>query len=196
MMKTLSNYIVKTIDNRGKNPSKYYGFEKHPVIDNILIKNTIYPDLKAVNRYIDEETFNTFLRGYIHKNMPLITLVGNGIGNVTLAPDDNSTIIQNTIGFETSDELNEVFLYYYLLANQEKIRNFDRGSGQPSVKKTDILNMNVDFPEIDIQNKIVSILFSIDNKIELNKAINNKFRFSLINKILPYFAGKIFKFFF
>lgn len=105
--------------------------------------------------------------------MPLITLVGNGIGNVTLAPDDNSTIIQNTIGFETSDELNEVFLYYYLLANQEKIRNFDRGSGQPSVKKTDILNMNVDFPEIDIQNKIVSILFSIDNKIELNKAINN-----------------------
>ena len=141
MTKILSDYILTTIDNRGKNPKNYYDKDKHPVIDNVLIKNTIYPDLKMVKRYIDDETFHTFLRGHVHRNMPLITLVGNGIGNVTLAPNDNVAIIQNTIGFETSNELNEIFLYYYFLANQEKIKNFDRGSGQPSVKKTDILNI-------------------------------------------------------
>ena len=47
--------------------------------------------------------------------------------------------------------------------NQEKIRNFDRGSGQPSIKKTDILNMDVKFPCIKNQKKIASVLFDIDN---------------------------------
>lgn len=67
--------------------------------------------------------------------MPLITLVGNGIGNVTLAPSDNVAIVQNTVGFEVTEELDEVFLFYYLRNNQEKIKNFNRGSGQPSIKK-------------------------------------------------------------
>ena len=100
MGRPLSEYLKGTIDNRGKNPENYYETEKYPVIDNVLIKNTLYPDMEAVSRYIDQDTFDNFLRGYVHKNMPLITLVGNGIGNVTLAPSDDVAIIQNTIGFD------------------------------------------------------------------------------------------------
>lgn len=173
MKHRLSDYIKTTIDNRGRNPEKYHISEKYPVIDNYLIKNSIYPDLNAVNRYIDTETFENFLRGYVHKNMPLMTLVGNGIGNVTLAPSENVAIIQNTIGFECNDNINEIFLYYYLLYKQELIKKFDRGSGQPSIRKTDLLDMEVDIPSMDIQNKIADILFGIDEKIELNNAINN-----------------------
>lgn len=171
-MKKLQDYIITTIDNRGKNPKQYYEDEKHPVIDNVLIKNALYPDMKAVARYIDQDTFDNFLRGYVHKNMPLITLVGNGIGNVTLAPSDEVAIVQNTIGFVVNEELDEIFLYYYLKYNQERIRGFNRGSGQPSIKKTDILSMEVDFPDILIQKKIVNALMGIDEKIEINNAIN------------------------
>ena len=171
-MKKLQDFIKSTIDNRGKNPDRYFEDEKYPVIDNVLIKNTLYPDMSAVTRYIDQDTFDNFLRGYVHKNMPLITLVGNGIGNVTLAPSDEVAIVQNTIGFEVTAELDEVFLYYYLRNNQERIRGFNRGSGQPSIKKTDILSMEVDFPIIDIQKKIVNVLMRIDEKIENNNAIN------------------------
>ncbi len=173
MKHRLSDYIKCTIDNRGRNPEKYHTSEKYPVIDNYLIKNSIYPDMNAVNRYIDAETFENFLRGYVHKNMPLMTLVGNGIGNVTLAPSDDVTIIQNTIGFECNDNINEIFLYYYLLYKQELIRKFDRGSGQPSIRKTDLLDMEVDIPSMDVQNKIVDILFAIDKKIELNNNMNS-----------------------
>lgn len=168
----LSDFIEKTIDNRGKNPSKYYESEKYPVIDNVLIKNKIYPNLSEVNRYIDQETFDSFLRGYVHRGMPLMTLVGNGIGNVTLAPSDDVAIIQNTIGFQVKENLDEKYLYYYLLSNNERIRNFDRGSGQPSIRKTDILGMEVDFPDIDIQKNISKFLYLLDLKIEQNENIN------------------------
>ncbi|WP_285959489.1 restriction endonuclease subunit S [Thomasclavelia spiroformis] len=172
-MKKLSNYIKSTIDNRGKNPKKYFEIEQYPVIDNYLIKNTIFPDLSAVNRYIDKNTYDNFLRGYVHKNMPIMTLVGNGIGNVTLAPSNDVAIIQNTIGFECNDNIDEVFLYYYFLYRQEFIRKFDRGSGQPSIRKTDLLEMEVSIPDITEQIRIKNILFDIDKKIELNKTINN-----------------------
>ena len=169
----LKDFMSSTVDNRGRNPEKYYEIEQYPVIDNYLIKNSIYPDMSAVNRYIDQNTFDHFLRGYVHRNMPIMTLVGNGIGNVTLAPSDDVAIIQNTIGFECNDKVDEVFLYYYLLYRQEFIRKFDRGSGQPSIRKTDLLDMEVNVPNISKQKRIREVLFSIDEKIENNNVINN-----------------------
>ena len=172
-MNKLSDYIKTTIDNRGRNPEKYYNLEQYPVIDNYLIKNTLFPDMEMVNRYIDKDTYEHFLRGYVHKNMPLMTLVGNGIGNVTLAPSNDVVIIQNTIGFDCNDNIDEIFLYYYLLYKQEFIKKFDRGSGQPSIRKTDLLDMEVNIPDLVKQKKIKDILFGIDEKIEGNKQINN-----------------------
>ena len=169
----LKDCVKATIDNRGRNPEKYYEIEKYPVIDNYLIKNSIYPDMEAVTRFVDQSTFNNFIRGYVHKNMPLMTLVGNGIGNVTLAPSDDVVIIQNTIGFQCNEKIDEIFLYYYLLYRQEFIRKFDRGSGQPSIRKTDLLNMELDIPDVPKQIKIRNMLFSIDEKIQSNRVINN-----------------------
>lgn len=170
-MALLGDYIKNTVDNRGKNPN-YCETGKYPVIDNVIIKNFIYPDMTSVTRYIDEDVHQNFLRGYLHKNMPIMTLVGNGIGNVSMAPFDNAVIVQNTIGFEVKENLDEVFLYYYLLSQRDRVRAFDRGSGQPSVKKTDVLGMEVEFPTLDKQKKIAEILFSIDKKIAINIDIN------------------------
>lgn len=170
-MNVLGDFIKNTIDNRGKNP-EYSDNGKYPVIDNVIIKNFIYPDMTLANRYIDEDTYQNFLRGYLHKNMPIMTLVGNGIGNVSMAPSNQTVIVQNTIGFEVNDDVDEIFLYYYLLSQRERIRAFDRGSGQPSVKKTDVLNMEVDFPDIYVQKKIANLLFCIDEKIANNDDIN------------------------
>jgi len=167
------NYIEKIVDNRGKNPEKYFSSGKYPVLDNYLIKNELYPNLKKVERYIDENTFRTFLRDYTYEGMVVMTLVGNGIGNVTTIPNDNVVIIQNTIGFKPVKEiLIDKFLYYFFLYNQEKIRNFDRGSGQPSIKQRDILEMEVSFPSLETQQKIAKVLSAFDDKIELNNKIN------------------------
>lgn len=165
--------LERIIDNRGKNP-KYYNIEKYPIIDNVYIKNNFYTNVKEVNRYINEETFKNFLRGYVEKDMPIMTLVGSGIGNVALVPTEKCAIVQNTIGFKTKkDILNNIYLYYWFITKQQELNNFNRGSGQPSIKKTDVENMIIDLPEIDIQEKIVKILYTIDKKIELNNHIND-----------------------
>ncbi len=173
MKMRLEDCIVTTIDNRGRNPKAYFSQGKYPVIDNFLIKNTLHPDLSAATRFIDEETFRNFLRGYVHKDMPIMTLVGNGIGNVSLAPSDNCAIIQNTIGFLVNENIDQTFLYYYFLYEQDRIRKFDRGSGQPSIRKTDILAMEIDIPNKETQKKIAAILRGLDEKIESNNCIND-----------------------
>ncbi|MBN3346142.1 restriction endonuclease subunit S [Clostridium botulinum] len=175
MKYSLKECIDKIIDNRGKNPNQYCFDEKYPVLDNYLIKNDIYPNLKEVKRFIDENTFNTFIRNYLGKNDVIMTLVGNGIGNVSMSPSDKVVIIQNTIGFRTKQGiLLNKFLYYYFKYINRELLNFNRGSSQPSIKKTDILDMTIDIPTIDKQKAIVEILFTIDMKIQNNNKINEK----------------------
>jgi type I restriction enzyme S subunit len=170
----LSDYLNGVVDNRGRNPDRYFEKEKYPVIDNFLIKNELHPNILQASRYIDEQTYQNFLRGYIYPNMVIMTLVGNGIGNVTTISDPNSVIIQNTIGFDVKkDLLSDLFLFYFFYHKLDTIKQFDRGSGQPSIKKTDILNMEVDFPPLEIQKKIAGVLGALDDKIELNNKINN-----------------------
>ena len=169
----LQDCISKVIDNRGKNPSAYYSFAEYPVIDNFLIKNELHPNLKLVERYIDNQTYKNFLRGYTYPGMVIMTLVGNGIGNVSTIENDKCVIIQNTIGFAVNNHvLYDLFLYYLCLYKQEEIKKFDRGSGQPSIKKTDLLNMSITLPPLDVQKKIAGVLGALDDKIELNNKIN------------------------
>lgn len=186
-MRVLGDYIKKVIDNRGKNP-KYLEKGKYPVIDNKYIKNFIYPDLNEVTRFISQDIYDNFLRGYVSKDMVLITLVGNGIGNVTMAPSDKVVIIQNTIGLEAKSEvLDKKFLYYYLLYSNEQIKNLNRGSSQPSIKKGDLLALEVNFPDKIIQEKISNILYSIDEKIRINNEINNNLWLYILLFIILFF---------
>ena len=60
----LGDLISYIVDNRGKNP-KYYCNEGIPVIDNFMIKNNCYPNLKEANRFIDDYLFNNFVRKYV-----------------------------------------------------------------------------------------------------------------------------------
>ena len=169
----LKDCLEKIIDNRGRNP-KYYDREVYPVIDNVMIKNNYHPNINEATRFIDQDTHDNFLRGYLEPNIPIMTLVGGGIGNVSLSIDDKSVIVQNTIGFKTKSEvLDSVYLYYWFLYKHDELIQFNRGSGQPSIRKTDIENMNIELKNINCQRKASKILSEIDEKIDLNNKINN-----------------------
>lgn len=170
---SLEKVILTQIDNRGRNPENYLENGKFPVLDNFMIKNEKYPNLKDTKRFIDELTYNTFIRNYLKKNDVVITLVGAGIGNVTMIPNDEVVIIQNTLGLRCNEKMKNEFLYYLLRYKYYEIIGFNRGSAQPSIRKTDILSMSISAPNIQTQEKIINILSSLDDKIELNKKINN-----------------------
>ena len=122
----LKNIILFIVDNRGKNPD-YYCKNGIPVIDNFMIQNNGYPNLKKTLRYIDENIYNNFIRKHIEYNDILITLVGNGIGNLSLAPKSKAVIIQNTLGLRPYPIFCKKFIYYLLLNNNETIKKLDRG---------------------------------------------------------------------
>lgn len=72
--------------------------------------------------------------------------------------------------------LNPYYLYY-LLTQNEYIDTLQALAEQststyPSIKPSDIGDLNIEFPTLKIQNKIVNILNTIDKKIELNEEIN------------------------
>ena len=60
--------------------------------------------------------------------------------------------------------------YYKFLTYD--INSMDSGSAIPSTDRYEIYGIEVDLPDYDIQKKIVSILDSLDEKIELNNRIN------------------------
>jgi type I restriction enzyme S subunit len=69
-------------------------------------------------------------------------------------------------------KVNNEFLYYLLKANIELIKSKGTGSTFPEVSASILKDIEFKFPSIRIQKEIVSILSSIDDKIELNRQMN------------------------
>lgn len=67
---------------------------------------------------------------------------------------------------------NNAFLYYLLNANVGRIESRGTGTVYKSINKSDIQNLLFGIPPIDEQKKIAFILSSLDDKIELNRKMN------------------------
>lgn len=177
-MVRLSNVIEFIVDNRGKNPP-YYLESGIPVIDTYLIGEGKYPDINNVNRFIDDNLYNNFIRCKNKKDDLLVTLVGNGYGNSCLCKE-NQIIIQNAIGLRFTENANQLYMYYYFQQKEviKWIQNLDRGSAQPNVKVSDLKRMKFNLPSVSLQAKISLILDNYDQLIE-----NNNKRIKLLEQM-------------
>ena len=77
------------------------------------------------------------------------------------------------------DETRAVAEYVYYFLTQADIVESLQAIGEqsvstyPSIKPSDIENIEIPLPSLDVQKKIVGILKSLDDKIASNSAINN-----------------------
>ena len=181
----LKETIEYIVDNRGKNPD-YYCSEGIPVIDNFMIRNSLYPDLNTATRFIDENLYQNFIRKYNEEDDILLTLVGNGIGNITLFPKDKAVIIQNTLGFRAKED--KKFLFFLLMANNEALVKLDRGMAQPSIRQDEILDLDIYVPSNSEQTQIGEYFSNLDNLITLHQRKYNKLlnvKKSMLEKMFP-----------
>jgi type I restriction enzyme, S subunit len=163
--------IDKIIDNRWRNPKEYFDIWI-PVIDNYLITWERKIDLWKVKRFINNETYNNFIRKYSEEWDVLVTLVWNWFWNTSLHPKEKSVIIQNTIWLRANNLADNQYIYYYLLKNKKKITDLNRWAAQPSVKVWDLLDISIWLPPLPTQKSISNILSSFDDKIELLREQN------------------------
>ena len=94
-----------------------------------------------------------------------------GTGDVKLSPGACFLTNLSIAVFVDENVALKKYLYYYFFKNN--LRYLDSGSAQSQITISDLKNVEIPLPPLDIQKKVVSILDTIDEKISNNVAIND-----------------------
>ena len=86
------------------------------------------------------------------------------------------------------EEISPLFLYYFFCLESTKkfIRNIAVGATMPSINTKLMGEIEVSYPDKQVQEKIANLLGAIDDKIELNNAIND----NLEQQVLAMYRNK------
>lgn len=149
----------------------------------IKIKNVTPPtvtldDLSYVSKEIAQAQ-NRFLLNY---DDVLIALTGSHInqmasvvGRVARVRHQTPSLLNQRVGKITvinPDEMDLDYVYYYLSQDPVKIQLASKAGGaanQANISPSDVKNLDIPFPDIDVQRRISGILSAYDNLIENNQ---------------------------
>ena len=125
--------------------------------------------------FIDEHAYEFLGKSKLFGDEIIISNVGANVGTVFRCPklQYKMSLAPNSIMVKFKG--NDDFYFHWLRGHngQQMLKSIVTGSAQPKFNKTNFKEMLAPVPPIEEQNKIASILNSLDEKIELNKKINN-----------------------
>ena len=135
--------------------------------------------------FIDESIAKEYARYELITDDIVISTVGSWINNpdsvvgkVASIPSmiTGSLLNQNAVRLRANYKIMQKYLYYAL--SSDDFRNYIVGTAQGSANQAsitleDIKKYSLSVPPYEIQSKIISILSSIDSKIEINRRIND-----------------------
>ena len=133
----------------------------------------------------------------IAKEKSILMSVRAPVGDLNIA-NQEICIGRGLCSIEMNNGNNE-YLFYLLKYSIDEIKRKSSGTVFDSINRTELENIDIiDFDE-EIQNKITSVLFNIDKKIELNNQINdnlldinkNLYKEWFIDFRYPGFNGKL-----
>jgi type I restriction enzyme S subunit len=169
-VKRLGDMLSFVVDNRGKTPP--ITNEGYPMIEiNAIGKNAI--NYSVVEKFVSEEVYNTWFRKYLEPGDILFSTVGATALCSIYDSKKVAVIAQNLVGLRFKSD-NELFMFYLLTEekNNHKFKRIEMGAVQPSVKVSQMINIEFKVPVIEEQKKIANYLSSMDIKLELvNKQI-------------------------
>ena len=163
--------VCKFIDYRGKTPPKTkFGV---PLVTAKIIKNGI---IQEPNEFIAENFYDEWMRRGIPQKGDILFTTEAPLGEVAqIKTDEKLAFAQRVIIFQVDDNiLNSSYLFYALQERKLKSRIEARQSGTTvaGIKASELKKVQIDLPPLEIQKKIAAMLSSLDDKIELNNAIN------------------------
>lgn len=178
----MSNLITTTVSNFGQTITGKTPSHSNPEdfgSDYMFVTPTDSFESKWINktqRYISEAGRKRFCKKMLPPKSVMVTCIGSAMGKVALNKNECLTNQQiNSIVVNTSKHSPD-YLYYAFLNNYKLLRNAAQGStALPNLNKTDFDNLEIAVHKNLLnQQKIASVLSSLDNKIELNNKINTE----------------------
>ena len=126
--------------------------------------------------YISEDDYQKIIkRSKIDKWDVIVSMIGEYCGFCYLE-DSNFTdyAVKNVGILKVGERIKSLWLYYYLNSpdGRNQLKNTRAGSSQPYISLGSLRNLLIPEPPRDVMERTVSILSSLDRKIELNNKIN------------------------
>ena len=124
--------------------------------------------------YIDKNAYEFLSKSKLYGGEIIISNVGANVGTVFKCPhlEYKMSLAPNSIMVKFKG--NNDFYYYWLKSHygQHMLQSIVTGSAQPKFNKTNFRDLNIPVPPYKEQERIASILKSLDDKIENNRRIN------------------------
>ena len=126
--------------------------------------------------YISEDDYQKIIkRSKIDKWDVIVSMIGEYCGFCYLEDSDFTDYAVKNVGIlKVGERIKSLWLYYYLNSpdGRNQLKNTRAGSSQPYISLGSLRNLLIPEPPRDIMERTVSILSSLDRKIELNNKIN------------------------
>ena len=126
--------------------------------------------------YIDDSAAYKLRRVNVEKDDVLLNITGDSIARCCIVPKWvlPARVNQHVAIIRPSDKLNSIFLQKYLSHPQVKayMLRHDSGGTRKAITKGHIESFLIPLPRLDEQNRIAQILGTLDEKIELNRQMN------------------------
>lgn len=164
--------VCEFIDYRGKTPVKTKSGV--PLVTAKIIKNGV---IMKPQEFIAEDRYKEWMRRGIPKKGDVIFTTEAPLGEVAeIRTNEKLAFAQRIIIMEPKKEyLNNRYLLYALQDKKLKNRIVAKSSGTTvvGIKSAELKKIVIDLPSVEMQEKIADILYSLDEKIALNIAIND-----------------------
>ncbi|APD85398.1 restriction endonuclease subunit S [Alteromonas sp. Mex14] len=166
----LEDCMDAIIDYRGKTPKKTTS--GIPLITAKIIKNG---RVQEVNEFIAEEDYDSWMRRGIPEAGDVVLTTEAPLGEVAQLDDRKIALAQRVITLRGKKGLLDNDYLKYLLLSKEIQHQLDgRGTGTTvkGIKQSELREIKLKFPEFNLQSGIAHVLKTLDDKIELNRKIN------------------------
>lgn len=148
---------------------------KHPYIRVRDLNNKRKLELNDSFEYVDAETQSKISKYVVATGDIILSIVGT-IGLVAIVGDtlDGANLTENCVKLTALHGVDQDYLYYFLKSTygQQEIKRGTVGAVQAKLPIKNIQDITLTLPEYNIQQKIASVLVTLDEKIECNQKIN------------------------
>ena len=167
---TLEESMDAIIDYRGKTPQKTNS--GIPLITAKIIKSG---RIETVNEFISEDDYDTWMRRGIPNEGDVVMTTEAPLGEIAQLDGRKIALAQRVITLRgKKDVLDNTFLKYLMISEYVQHQLDGRGTGTTvkGIKQSELRKVMLKFPSFIEQKAIAHILGSLDDKIELNRQMN------------------------